>query len=52
MSTIKLLEVLNQNMPAGEYKYLVKLDQLANGMYIMSLQTSTTSKSHKIFINK
>ena len=48
----RVLEVLNQNMPAGEYKYLVKLDQLANGMYIMSLQTSTTSKSHKIFINK
>jgi hypothetical protein len=48
----RVLEILNQNMPAGEYKYLVKLDQLANGMYIMSLQTSTTSKSHKIFINK
>ena len=48
----RVLEILNQNMPAGEYKYLVKLDQLANGMYIMSLQTSTTAKSHKIFINK
>jgi hypothetical protein len=39
-------------MPAGNYKYLVKLDQLANGMYIMSLQTSSTATSHKIFINK
>ncbi len=48
----KVMEVINQRMPAGEYKYLVKLDQLANGMYIMSLQTSTTSDSHKIFINK
>ena len=48
----RVLEILNQNMPAGEYKYLVKLDQLTNGMYIMSLQTSTTVKSHKIFINK
>lgn len=48
----RVLDILNQNMPAGEYKYLVKLDQLANGMYIMSLQTSTTAKSHKIFINK
>mgnify|MGYP003340933596 CR=1 FL=1 len=48
----KVFEVVNQQMPAGNYKYIVKLDQLANGMYIMSLQTSTTSKSHKIFINK
>ena len=48
----KVFEVINQQMPAGNYKYIVKLDQLANGMYIMSLQTSTTSTSHKIFINK
>jgi hypothetical protein len=48
----KVLEILNQKMPSGEYKYLVKLDSLNNGMYIMSFQTSTTSKSHKIFINK
>ena len=48
----KVFEVVNQQMPAGNYKYIVKLDQLANGMYIMSLQTSTTSTSHKIFINK
>jgi len=48
----RVLEILNQRMPAGDYKYIVKLDQLANGMYVMSLQTSTTSKSHKIFINK
>jgi hypothetical protein len=48
----RVLEIINQRMPEGEYKYLVKLDQLANGMYIMSLQTSTTATSHKIFINK
>jgi len=48
----RVLEIINQRMPEGDYKYLVKLDQLANGMYIMSLQTSTTSTSHKIFINK
>ena len=39
-------------MPSGSYKYIVKLDQLANGLYIMTLQTSTTLTSHKIFINK
>jgi len=48
----RVLEILNQRMPSGSYKYIVKLDQLANGMYIMSLQTSTTATSHKIFINK
>jgi hypothetical protein len=48
----KVMEIINQKMPAGEYKYLVKLDHLSNGMYIMTLQTSTTSDSHKIFINK
>ena len=48
----KVMEIINQQMPAGEYKYLVKLDHLSNGMYIMTLQTSTTSDSHKIFINK
>jgi hypothetical protein len=48
----RVLEVLNERMPAGDYKYIANLNQLANGMYIMTLQTSTTSKSHKIFINK
>jgi hypothetical protein len=48
----RVLEIIDQRMPAGDYKYLVKLDQLANGMYIMSLQTSSTATSHKIFINK
>jgi hypothetical protein len=48
----RVLEVLNERMPAGDYKYIANLDQLSNGMYIMTLQTSTTSKSHKIFINK
>jgi len=48
----KVLEILNQKMPAGDYKYLVRLNTLQNGMYMLSLQTSTTSKTHKIFINK
>ena len=48
----KVLDVINRQMPSGNYKYIVKLDQLANGLYIMTLQTSTTLTSHKIFINK
>ena len=48
----KILEILNEKMPAGEYKYVAELNELANGMYIVSLKTSTTVKSNKIFINK
>ena len=48
----RVMEIINQKMPAGDYKYLVRLNQLENGMYLLSLQTSTTSKTHKIFINK
>lgn len=48
----KVLDVLNERMPAGDYKYIVELNQLSDGMYLMSLQTSTTIKSHKIFINR
>lgn len=48
----KVLEILNQNMPAGEYAYVVNLTKLANGMYIMTLKTNTETKTNKIFINK
>jgi hypothetical protein len=48
----KVLEILNQKMPQGEYKYIAELHTLPNGMYIMTLQTNTTLKSNKIFINK
>ena len=48
----EVLSILNTKMPSGEYFYQVELNELANGMYIMSLQTSTSTKSNKIFINK
>ena len=48
----KVLDILNTKMPAGEYKYVAELNELANGMYIVSLKTSTTTKTNKIFINK
>ena len=48
----EVLSILNEKMPSGQYFYQVELTALSNGMYIMSLQTNTESKSHKIFINK
>jgi hypothetical protein len=48
----KVLDVLNTKMPTGDYKYLVNLDKLQNGMYILTLKTDTTIQSNKIFINK
>jgi hypothetical protein len=48
----EVLEILNQKMPQGEYKYIAELHTLPNGMYIMTLQTNTTIKTNKIFINK
>lgn len=48
----KVLEILNQKMPEGEYKYIAELHTLPNGMYLMTLQTNTTIKTNKIFINK
>lgn len=48
----KVLDILNVKMPMGDYKYLVNLDKLQNGMYILTFKTDTTIQSNKIFINK
>ena len=48
----KVLDVLNAKMPTGDYKYLVNLDKLQNGLYILTLKTDATIQSNKIFINK
>ena len=48
----KVLDILNAKMPMGDYKYLVNLDKLQNGMYILTFKTDTTIQSNKIFINK
>ena len=48
----KVLDVLNAKMPMGDYKYLVNLDKLQNGLYILTLKTDATIQSNKIFINK
>ena len=48
----KIQEIINEKMPAGDYSYVVKLQELSNGFYIMTLETSTTVQTHKIIIQK
>lgn len=48
----EVLSILNTKMPIGSYYYQVELNELSNGMYIMTLQTDSTIKTNKIFINK
>jgi hypothetical protein len=48
----KVMEVLNQKMPAGNYKYVVNLTKLDNGFYFLSVKTDTKILTSKIIINK
>lgn len=48
----KVLEVLNQKMPAGEYRYNVDVTSLDNGMYLLTLQAVDLNQTQKIFIDK
>ena len=48
----KVLEILNTNVPAGEYGYLVNLNQLADGMYLMTLVTDYSVTTNKVIVNK
>ena len=48
----KLVDVVNQRMPKGEYKYLVNVSYLDNGFYLMSLKTDESIQTSKIIINK
>jgi hypothetical protein len=48
----KLIEVINERMPKGDYKYMVNVSHLENGFYLMSLKTDQTIQTSKIIINK
>lgn len=48
----KLVDVINERMPKGEYKYLVNVSYLDNGFYLMSLKTDQSIQTSKIIINK
>ena len=48
----RIQTLLKENMPAGKYKYLAKLDSLADGIYILSVTTDTESLHSKIIVQK
>ena len=48
----KVMEVLNTKMPAGDYKYVVNLTKLEDGLYFLSVKTDTKILTSKIIINK
>ena len=48
----KVLEILNERIPAGKYKYVTDLQKLENGMYLLYLRTEYSNDVIKIIINK
>jgi hypothetical protein len=48
----RIQTLLKENMPAGKYKYLAKLDALADGIYVLSVTTDTESLHSKIIVQK
>jgi len=48
----RIQTLLKENMPAGKYKYLAKLDSLADGIYVLSVTTDTESLHSKIIVQK
>ena len=48
----EVLRLLDQKMPAGNYKYKASLARLADGMYILSVVTDSEVMNSKIILNK
>jgi hypothetical protein len=48
----KVMQMLNERMPAGKYKYVTDLRRLDNGMYLLYLRTEYEYDVTKIIINK
>ena len=48
----EVLRVLENRFPAGEYRYVVDLERLADGMYVMKIQTDASLTTNKIIISK
>jgi hypothetical protein len=48
----RVMEILSQNMPAGDYKYVADISSVANGLYILKITTVNNNTSKKIIINK
>jgi len=48
----KVMEMLNERMPAGKYKYVTDLRRLDNGMYLLYLSTEYSQDVTKVIVNK
>jgi hypothetical protein len=48
----KVMEMLNERMPVGKYKYVTDLHRLENGMYLLYLRTEYSNDVTKIIVNK
>lgn len=48
----EVLEVIENRFPAGEYRYVVNLERLVDGMYIVRVQTDKTLTTNKIIISR
>ena len=48
----KVMEMLNERMPAGKYKYVTDLHKLENGMYLLYLRTGYSNDVTKVIVNK
>jgi hypothetical protein len=48
----RVMNIIDEKMPAGEYKYMADVSKLDNGLYLLSIRTSTYNTSKKIIINK
>ena len=48
----KVLEMLNERMPAGKYKYVTDLKRLDNGMYLLYLRTDYEYDVTRVILNK
>jgi hypothetical protein len=44
----RIQTLLKENMPAGKYKYLAKLDSLADGIYVASVTSTNQVLSGKV----
>jgi hypothetical protein len=48
----RVMQIINQTMPAGNYKYEVDLSALSNGLYLLKITTVSSSNTTKIILNR
>jgi hypothetical protein len=48
----EVLRLIDEKMPAGDYKYRASLARLADGMYVLTVTTDSQVMHSKIIVNK